>query len=369
MKILFQSRKTLFSGPGGDTIQMLKTAEYLKKIGVEVDISTELTPDLTNYDIVHLFNLMNPQDLFLKMRNCKKQKIPYVLSTIYGRYDEYDKKGRTGIYKLIANILSYYQIEYCKIIARAIKNFDLQTGTLLYLIHGQYKTQKMLTENTSVFLPNSQSEMDRVAYDYSLQDFNHVVIPNAVDIKKFSTENLVESGKFDKYKGCVLCVARIEGRKATLNLIKAFRNLPYKLVLIGNVSPNSKAYYKQCLEEAGDNIVFHGPVDHDELPELYSVAKVHALTSWMETPGLSTIEAAAMGCNVVATKKGDTYDYFKDFAFYCEPDDPQSISLAIQKAYESEFDERFRLRIKENYIWEKTAEKTKKAYEMALVGS
>ena len=49
MKVLFQSRKTLYSAPGGDTTQLLKTKEYLEKLGVQVDISLELTPDVSSY--------------------------------------------------------------------------------------------------------------------------------------------------------------------------------------------------------------------------------------------------------------------------------------------------------------------------------
>ena len=50
MKILFQSRKTLFTAPGGDTTQILKTKEYLEKAGCIVDITLELEPDLSGYD-------------------------------------------------------------------------------------------------------------------------------------------------------------------------------------------------------------------------------------------------------------------------------------------------------------------------------
>ena len=48
MKVLFQSRKTLFSAPGGDTTQILKTKEYLEKLGVEGEVSLELTPEVVS---------------------------------------------------------------------------------------------------------------------------------------------------------------------------------------------------------------------------------------------------------------------------------------------------------------------------------
>ena len=55
MKVLFLSRKTLFSVQGGDTVQILKTAEALRRKDVFVDVSTELEPDLRGYDLVHVF--------------------------------------------------------------------------------------------------------------------------------------------------------------------------------------------------------------------------------------------------------------------------------------------------------------------------
>ena len=117
MNVLFQSRKTLFSVPGGDTTQILKTAEYLEKLGIRVDISTELEPNVKNYDIVHIFNLMRGQETYLQVLNAKKQGKPVVLPTIYGLYTEYEKKASGGIRQLIANLLSPYQIEYFKILA------------------------------------------------------------------------------------------------------------------------------------------------------------------------------------------------------------------------------------------------------------
>lgn len=59
MKVLFQTRTNLYSSPGGDLIQIQKTKQFLEKLGVIVDISLEFEPDLSEYDIVHIFNLMD----------------------------------------------------------------------------------------------------------------------------------------------------------------------------------------------------------------------------------------------------------------------------------------------------------------------
>jgi len=114
MKVLFQSRTNLFDAPGGDMVQMLKTKEFLEKLGVTVDVSLEFEPDLKDYDLVHLFNLMEPQDIYRQMINTKKQNKKIALSTIYGLYTEFERKARGGIFQKIANFLSPYQINYLK---------------------------------------------------------------------------------------------------------------------------------------------------------------------------------------------------------------------------------------------------------------
>ncbi len=96
------------------------------------------------------------------------------------------------------------------------------------------------------------------------------------------------------------------------------------------------------------------------------MAKVHALVSWMETPGLSSLEAGAMDCNIVVTKKGDTQEYFENFAYYCEPDDVNSIKTALDLAYNNPVNSDLKRKILNQYTWEKTAEKTLEAYQMAF---
>jgi glycosyltransferase involved in cell wall biosynthesis len=89
---------------------------------------------------------------------------------------------------------------------------------------------------------------------------------------------------------------------------------------------------------------------------------VHVLPSYFETTGLSSLEAAVMGCNIVVTDKGDTRDYFKNDAWYCEPEDPASIRQAVEAAYDAPYNEAFRQRIFQEYTWKRAAEETLKAY-------
>jgi len=123
------------------------------------------------------------------------------------------------------------------------------------------------------------------------------------------------------------------------------------------------AYYEQCRAEAGPNITMGDWLGQEELFTAYVNAKLHILPSWFETTGLSSLEAAVMGCNIVVTDKGDTRDYFKDDAWYCEPDDITSIKTAVDVAFNAPYNEMFRKRILEQYTWRRAGEETLTAYK------
>ncbi len=59
-------------------------------------------------------------------------------------------------------------------------------------------------------------------------------------------------------------------------------------------------------------------------------------------------------------------DYFKEYAFYCEPDDPASIKAAIDKAHAAPYDESFRDFILDHYTWQRAAEQSLAAYNEVL---
>lgn len=365
MKILFQSRKSLFEAPGGDTIQLHKTKEYLEKLGLQIDISTELEPNLSKYDIVHIFNLMRGQETLMQVRNAKKQNKKVALSTIYGLYTAFDQNARGGLAQRIFRFLNPYQIEYTKVFARAVLGGELHRGSLLVLLTGYYRTLKKICRQVDVFLPNSESEMKRIINDFKLLNPLYVNVPNAVDLALFKDDAAI-SDEYLKLNGCVLSAARIEGRKCQLELVKAVKNSPYTLVIVGKAAKHHQKYYDLVKREAGDNVVFIEHLAQSDLVQLYKLCKVHALVSWMETPGLSSLEAGIMGSNLVITENGDTRDYFEDMAFYCDPADVASIRKAIDLAYNSPSSNSLKNKIINEYSWEKTALATLSGYNKIM---
>ncbi|MES2688976.1 MAG: glycosyltransferase family 4 protein, partial [Bacteroidota bacterium] len=354
MEVLFIARPNLFTEPGGDTTQLLSTAKYLEKLGVHVDFGiTASGIDYNRYDLIHFFNIIDPEDILGHLLKTGK---PSVLSSIYVNYREFDKLYRTGLVGCLSRFLPYHTIEYLKTLLKFLLKGE-KVSSYRYFLWGNKKSIRYILKRVGHILPNSESELGRLKKSFGKLPPATVVV-NAIDRDIF-----FDRDKQPHVKEGVLCVARIEGNKNQLNLIRAFRKLPYRLTIVGKASANQKKYYDQCRKEAGDNVLFIDQMSQNELVGYYRQAKVHVLPSWFETTGLSSLEAAAMGCNIVVTDKGDVKEYFGAFAFYCDPADSNSIADAVTKAMEQATNPLLSEYVLNNYIWEKTATQTLAAYK------
>jgi glycosyltransferase involved in cell wall biosynthesis len=356
VKILFISRSSLYADKGGDTIQILNTATFLKKINIEVDIRLcNEVIDYAPYDVLHFFNIIRPADI---LKHIKYSGKPYVISTIYLDYSEFEKKIRRGITGLIFKFFSRDFIEYLKVIARALLNKE-KIISPSYLLLGHRRSIKKIIKGAYVLLPNSHSEYERIVAHYKTPK-RFMVIPNGIDPDFFQKGN---PGTVVRDDTLIICAGRVEGRKNQLNLIKALNGTNYNLIIIGSPAVNQINYYETCKKTAASNIRFINNVDQKKLIEYYQRSKVHVLPSWFETTGLSSLEAAVMGCNIVITDKGDTKEYFENYAFYCDPASPESIYEAVRKASAEKNNEILRNKILTKYTWQQAANKTLTAYQ------
>ncbi|PTQ95129.1 glycosyltransferase involved in cell wall biosynthesis [Mucilaginibacter yixingensis] len=356
MKVALITRTTLYSTPGGDTIQIQQTASQLKALGIDADVlPADAEIDYERYDLLHFFNITRPADILQHQRASGK---PSVISTILVDYSEFDRKHRPGLSGIIFNLLPADSIEYLKAIARFVRKKD-KLNSVDYLWKGQRRSMHEVLSKAALILPNSHSEYRRIVKKYGT-NMPHMIVPNGINPELF-----VDNGS-PKDENLVLCVARIEGLKNQLNLIRALNNTRFRLLIIGAHSANQLAYYEACRREAAANVQFIDHIPQQELLAYYQRAKVHVLPSWFETTGLSSLEAAAMGCNLVITDKGDTRDYFSDDAWYCDPQSTQSIYDNIVAASRQPYRQRLRQYLLENCTWQQAARITLNAYQTIL---
>ncbi len=366
MRVLMINRRSMYKSIGGDVIQMEKTCDSLRNLGVDVDIATvDQLPSETDYDLIHLFNLQTAEDTMIGSKWAEQQNIATVLSPIF--WDLFEHNFFRAIlsrktWRIIAGLLGR------RIAWPVYRSWQIIKSPFNQL----WRIQRNLLQISRLILPNAMTEARLIEDFFRLNDhwLNKVrIVPNAVDKSLYSSlksnSSLIEENDI---KGCVLQVAWIGEAKNQLGLISALYDLPVRIAFVGHASSHEPAYFEACknLAEKRGNVVFLGHLSHKELPTIYASAAVHVLPSWRETPGLASLEAGAAGCKVVSTSIGSAREYFSDNAWYCHPADYKSIKEAVVTALNTPRSNTLREKILQRYTWEHAAKATFDAYEALL---
>ncbi|MCL6591787.1 MAG: glycosyltransferase family 4 protein [Firmicutes bacterium] len=331
MRVLMQNRSNFNTAIAGDSVQLRKTGEYLERLGVEVKIHSGSGIDLKGFDLVHLFNLIPVADTYRQFENARRQGKAIVLSPIFWDPAEYLEISR-------------------------------QSGFEAWW-RGTMPLRRLILAGSSMILPNSQLELDALRRHFPTLP-PAVVIPNAAD-RSFAAASPEWFIKRYQISGFLLTAGRICRRKNQLSLIRVAKMLNQQLVIIGPV--NDGPYYLQCRKEsAGGRVLFIDSLGQQELASAYAAARVHALVSWYDTPGLVSLEAALAGCRIVSTDRGSAKEYFGSLAEYCDPGDEASILQAVNRAWERPPESRLRELVLQKYTWEQAAQATLAAYQNLL---
>ncbi len=364
MRALWLVRRNLTLHPGGDTTQILQTARALAALGVTVDLSDDAHPDLSGYDVVHLFHLDRLWENEPHCRRIRAQGRPAVLSPIYWPGEAFDRGGRVGLQGLMARTLGSETYRSLRLLQRwalgcatRLDPDGWPAPTLSFR-----RAARFVLRTVAVLLPNSLAEQRVIERSLGAAPAV-VVVPNAPAL----TVDDPPLPAPERRSG-VLCVGRIEPRKNQLALIRALRGAGIALRLVGQAGRFNARYLDRCRREAGSDVAFLGQRRPNELAELYSAARVHASVSWYETPGLASLEAALLGCAVVATHGGCTTEYLGEDAHYCRPDDVDSIRGAVEAAMARGASSCLADRVARKYTWQVAAGRTLDAYRLAVAG-
>ncbi|MFA9398544.1 MAG: glycosyltransferase [Clostridiaceae bacterium] len=350
MNILFVNRSDAYEVLGGDTIQMVETKNALEKLGLKVDVSLG-KKDVSfykDYDIIHCFNVQTDKFVFKEVEKIKKAKKCLVISPIWWDFEQ-DMSDEYSSYnwkvKLVYNIFGEKTVKF-------IKRKKLEK---------RYDRIKKILNIANFILPNSKMEIASLKRCFSFDENKIYVVYNGVD-NSFIDQSIEKTEKERQY---ALQVGRIEYTKNTLLTIKACKELGIPLKIIGKKI--DEVYYNRCiLESKGANVIFMKPKEHLELIKIYKNAKLHVLPSFRETPGLVSLEAGVLGCNIVTTEIGSTREYFGKYGYYCDPKDYNSIKNSIEKAWIETSNYKLRNHIISNFTWDIAAVQTLEVYNITL---
>jgi len=318
---------------GGREVQAIKYVEHVRNEGVDIHFIDMYNP-ADQYDLLHVVGLTVASSDIIETAKHRNMKV--LLSPVY--YAE-------GLRYLGLNAL-----------LRLTSSQQLTINRIKAAIQG-----------ADLLLPNSAAEKEQLEKMFSVRGRAFEVVHNGVDAPRPDVDGRHFREMFGIAEDYILSVSMFDKRKNTLRLLKAFLALDTKriLVLVGDVRFANSAYFseiRQLIAENPKRIRHVGLVSDTEIiASAYAGAALHALPSILETPGLSNLEAASYGCNIVVGDCDPVREYFEDAAFYCNPRSVDSIRDALRQA-EREDRRQATRKMSEKYYWPRIAKELAAIY-------
>ena len=330
-----------FQAAGGGENQLVQSGIHLEELGVPVRLFSPWTDRLETARVLHLFGMSREGLELAQIAN--KRNVPVVLSPICWYEPRALAALELGLPRKLASLAGWG----LRSIAPTVPSW-----------------KRELLQLADFVLPNSRSEAIQLVRLFGVCREQIRVVPNGVSPSIASASPDLFHARWGTAP-FVLFVGRIEPRKNPLALIKAVRRLGLRLVVIGEAPPGCDEYERVCRSAGGSHVSWLGRLDHHDpvLASAYTAARVFALPSWFETPGLAALEAGLSGCPIAITPYGSTRDYFGDMVHYARPDREPEIRRAVMKCWEDGPDARLSRSIATNYLWPNVAQITAEVYD------
>jgi glycosyltransferase involved in cell wall biosynthesis len=339
--VLFHAPAHVFQSPGGGENQLVQTGRHLEDLGLSVRLFSPWLDRIEEARVVHLFGMS--RDGLELAQVARARGVSVVLSPICW----IEPKAMAA---QAPNALRKAWLRTAWNAKRFVPRWPSWRRSLLNAV--------------DAVLPNSLAEATQLVRLFGADVKRIQVVPNGVQsiFTHASPERFRDEFGFDEF---VLYVGRIEPRKNVLGLIDAIVGTGFPLVVIGAAPAGHERYADACRAAGRGFVRWLDPIEHDDprLASAYAAARVFALASWFETPGLAALEAALAGCAVVITPYGCTREYFGERVEYARPDRPREIARAITRAWELGADPRLASSIGSRFLWSDVAQRTAEVYD------
>jgi glycosyltransferase involved in cell wall biosynthesis len=343
MKICFASYPAVTLTGGGPFIKIKEVKKHLEKLGHQVDFFDmwNLNQNLNKYEIIHLVG--SNFFVFGLARTLKERNINFFVEPVFFTRHSY---------KYLKHIIS-------------IDNLVRKAARGIWFDYGIIKD---ICNWSTLILPNTQSEAEIISNGFSIPKEKFEVIHNGVS-ERFLNGDAEEFQKKYGVNNFILYVGHLGyKRKNGLALLKALKQINHPAVIIGKINEIGES--KEILSEIekNKNIIFIDSLENDSplLASAYAACDTFVLPSQFETPGIAALEAGLAGAKIVITPFGGTKEYFNNLAEYPDPYSIDSIKTSIEKSLIKPKDGKLKNHIKNNFLWNKIAERTADVYQNVL---
>lgn len=270
---------------GGDMIALRRYAGELTALGVDVELrpATQLN-DLCRADFVHLWAACSPDWGLPAAREAKRQGARLIVTPFWWSRAErlafYQHKGDVapGYTEAVGETLRLADVLFTVTMSEVVECWKLAPRTAVHVVPMGFDEPPVMAQPTE---------------DY------------------------------------VLCIGRIEPHKNQFMLAAACHHLGLRLILLGE----ERNGYAAAIREHYPQTEFVTDANDATKWDLLSHARVHALPSFFENPGLVHGEAALLGIPAVMGSHGCEPEFFGQGGIYCNPTNLDDIAQAIIAAW------------------------------------
>lgn len=302
MKLLFFARKSLWTQPGGDSVQVEQTAAAIVRRGHQAVVVTELGEfkrllASEPWDLIHSINLGRWADQIPCLwARTNYPGLRWVVSSVLVDYRGYDAKRAA-----FAGFMHQDWIEAGKALLRALRGQDRWPG---WAIMRPHRLSAELAWSADALVATTEAEALTLRSRWGLGASIHVLPPGADHLE------LIPRAHGHLRRGWLL-PARVEGIKNQVFAVElweamARRGFTEPLRLYGDCAPNHGRYRKaleralKSARAAGADVQWLPRLAPRELAAAYGEARGVLVPSLSETYGLTLAEARRAGCQVVA---------------------------------------------------------------------
>ena len=209
-----------------------------------------------------------------------------------------------------------------------------------------------------IFVALTKSQADWAEKATPWKDQKIAIIPNGVDLKKFSSKG--ENSEINLSSPVVLAVGAAIKSKRIGNTIRAVARLKNTSLLVAGTGPLEKdedLLGKKLLGNRYKRI----KVTHGDMPNIYRSVDVFTLCSdSSEAFGIVYLEALASGLPCVVTDDASRREILNDAGIYVkDPEDSKEYADKLKEALLQKSPEKY-LKQAEKYSWDKIADKYEK---------
>jgi glycosyltransferase involved in cell wall biosynthesis len=228
---------------------------------------------------------------------------------------------------------------------------------------------KMVIKKSKIILTPSEFSKNELMKYYGADKNKITVTPLGFDADTYrlNAPNMEKLKKFNITKKFVLSVGRLENKKNTANIIRAYdlarKQCDCQLVLVGQPGVGY-VETEQAINESPNkaDIILTGWAEKEDIAALMNATEVFVFPSRYEGFGIPVLEAMASGCPVIASVGNSLAEVGGEAAAYVSPDNLKELASSMVNILN---DASLRQKMKEKglarareFSWQKTAEMT-----------